>query len=267
LKFSYSSFILRSERKYLDSLIEIYNINDFEEMIKQFENLASIKESLVYEDSKILESFVIDYKPQWPMNLIFSQKNILKYKLIFRQLLLFKFNEKKLGEVWAIQQSFKDLNQSFFLKPSYILRDKMMNFIKSIIYYFINEVIEPEYQSLLLLMQSVNDFNEMIKIHNDFLDKCIKQCLLENFEILDHINEILQTCLVFSNIILKYYEEGKKQINNIKINQEKRKKYSEEKQLIIEDVFKTNKFNEHVEKFNQLFVKKLENVLLKINKM
>lgn len=64
---------------------------------------------------------------------------------MFRQLLILKFEEKKMSETWVLQQNFKQYKIQDYLKPSFILRDKMVNFIKNIIYYLFNEVIEPNY--------------------------------------------------------------------------------------------------------------------------
>ena len=62
-----------------------------------------------------------------------------------------------MSETWIIQQNFKQYKIQDYLKPSFILRDKMVNFIKNITYYLFNEVIEPNY---LIFLSKLNVNNK-----------------------------------------------------------------------------------------------------------
>ena len=90
-------------------------------IIKNIKSLNEDKSFFDFEDSKILESLLLEMKVVWPLNLIFSKKSLIKYKIIFRQLIILKYEEKKLSETWILQQNFKEYNLQHYLKPSYLL--------------------------------------------------------------------------------------------------------------------------------------------------
>ena len=155
------------------------------------------------ENVKVIECIEIEPEILWPLNLIFSKKNIMKYKLIFRQLIRLKFIEKLLYNTFMIQQDFKEVNIQSKLKDSFFLRDCMINFIKNIIYYLFNEVIEPNYLELIKNLENSKSMEDVIKYHDEFLDKCFNEGLIvENLK--GKLNEILSCCYYYCNLISQY---------------------------------------------------------------
>jgi len=283
--FDLSNMIIRTEKLYLDRFNDILKSNDINDIIKQIVELNEDKTFFDYDDSKILESLLLEMKISWPLNLIFSKKSLIKYKILFRQLLILKYEEKKLSETWILQQNFKEFKLQNYLKPSYLLRDKMINFVKNIIYYFFNEVIEPNYLEFIGNLLNAKSIEEIIKFHDRYLDNCLKECLLDETEILIQINDILQACLVYSKIIIKFYssaildekfmhyqsnlnEEVRTKPKN-HFNLEKRKRKIEYQNKVLEEIFmgEDRKFLVTVEKFRNHFENKLEMFLDKISKM
>jgi gamma-tubulin complex component 2 len=203
---------------------------------------------------------------------------MLKYKILFRQLLFLKYEEKKLSESWILQQNFKEFKFQNFLKPSYLLRDKMINFVKNIIYYFFNEVIEPNYINFINSLVSSKSIDDIINSHDTFLNICLKECLIDNTDLLDSINNIIQTCLVYSKIIIKYYNSAvlnEKYISNLdntsvykyRNKYERIKERKEEQNKVLEEIFIEQKFLKTVEKFIYTFENRLELFLSDISKM
>lgn len=276
--FSLSDMIVRTEKIYLEKYSKILEVNDIKSLMLKILELNEDQLFFDYKDSKVLEALVLEISLKWPLNLIFSKKSLMKYKILFRQLLILKYQEKKLSEIWILQQNFKGIKLHNLLKSSYLLRDKMINFIKNIIYYFFNEVIEPNYLSFLDDLSQSKSIDDIILNHDKFLDNCLKECLLHDSDTLVLLNEIIQTCLVYSKVIIKYYNSF---IADIKLNYDidyddkksgleysKRKKMEIEKESkVFESIFSGDKFFETVEKFSSSFENRLEALLDRINKL
>jgi gamma-tubulin complex component 2 len=281
--FNLSNMVIRTEKLYLDRFNEILKTNDINSIIIQIRDLNNDKNFFDYEDSRILESLLLNMKVSWPLNLIFSKKTFLKYKILFRQLLILKYQEKKLAETWILQQNFKEFSLQDYLKPSYLLRDKMINFVKNIIYYFFNEVIEPNYLNFINNLLNAKSIDEIINDHEKYLDTLLKECLLDETEILIQINDILQACLIYSKIIIKFYNSAildEKLVHYQQGNEflskkgilsavEKRKRRIEDQNIALGEIFlgEDKKFLITVEKFRQHFENKLELFLEKINRL
>jgi gamma-tubulin complex component 2 len=276
--FKFSNMILRTEKIYLDRYNKILEMNDVTTLLKNLTELNNDRNLFEFDDSKIIESLVLEMNVKWPLNLIFNKNIMLKYKILFRQLLFLKYEEKKLSESWILQQNFKEFKFQNFLKPSYLLRDKMINFVKNIIYYFFNEVIEPNYINFINSLVSSKSIDDIINSHDTFLNICLKECLIDNTDLLDSINNIIQTCLVYSKIIIKYYNSAvlnEKYISNLdntsvykyRNKYERIKERKEEQNKVLEEIFIEQKFLKTVEKFIYTFENRLELFLSDISKM
>jgi len=277
--FNLSNMVVRTEKIYLEKYSKILQMNDIKSLMMKINELNEDQSFFEFKDSKVMESLVLEITMKWPLNLVFSKKALMKYKILFRQLLILKYEEKKLSEIWILQQNFKGIKLQNYLKPSYLLRDRMINFIKSIIYYFFNEVIEPNYLSFLDDLTHSKSVDEIITNHDKFLDNCLKECLLDDSDILVLLNEIITTCLVYSKVIIKYYNSF---IDDIKHNydnfdnlnnfrgmdyQKKRKMQVEKESKVFEAIFVGEKFFETVDKFSTSFENRLEALMERINRL
>ena len=158
------------------------NENDITKITSQLEiidnGLNRKKNEEPKESFKVVECIEIEPEILWPLNLIFSKKNIMKYKLIFKQLIRLKFIEKLLYNAFILQQHFKELNIQIKLKDSFFLRDCMINFIKNLIYYLFNEVIEPNYLQLIKNLENSKSMEDVINYHDKFLDNCLNDFIV-----------------------------------------------------------------------------------------
>lgn len=64
---------------------------------------------------KVLEAFTLEYKVQFPLTLILSHKSIIKYQLIFRQLLYCRYVERNLEKLWLQHQATKECSEALKL--------------------------------------------------------------------------------------------------------------------------------------------------------
>lgn len=280
--FVLSNMAITMEKDYLDKYSDILssNENDIQKITDQLTMLNHEQSAVDLDDMKIYESLVLESKISWPLNLIFSKKNIMKYKILFRQLLHLKIVEKELSEAWIIQQNFKNYHQQEVLRKSYFLRDNMLNFVKNIIYYFFNEIIEPNYISLMNNLLNCSSMEEVMKYHDKFLDTCLKDCLLEDKNILSELTNVVMCCSIFARLIGKFYKSAlltQKEFHQKNISMgykgisiaEKKKRLKEEQSNAIEKVFFGGNviFTDYIQKFSTSFDTRFKVLLKQIEKL
>lgn len=65
-------------------------------------------------------------------------------------------------------------------QQAFALRHRMLHFCKNYIYYMVVEVLEPNFHKLKqrLLSGDIHTIDDVMRAHNEFLDECLKECLL-----------------------------------------------------------------------------------------
>ena len=208
-KFLITNMTVEDLKKYFANYHKILknNENDITKITSQLEKIDEIfnrkKNEEPKENVKVVECVEIEPVILWPLNLIFSKKNIMKYKLLFRQLIRLKFIEKLLYNTFILQQDFKELNIQSKLKDSFFLRDCMINFIQNLIYYLFNEIIEPNYLQLIKNLENAKSMEDVINYHDKFLDNCLNEGLIiDNLK--GKLNDILSCCYYYCHLISQY---------------------------------------------------------------
>ena len=256
-KFAITNMTLEDLKKYYANYHKILNTseNDITKITSQLQKIDKIvnkkKSEGPKENVKVVECIEIESEIQWPLNLIFSKKNILKYKLLFRTLIRLKFIEKLLYNSFHLQQNLKELDIQEKFKDSFFLRDCMVNFVKNLIYYLFNEVIEPNFIDLMKNLENAKSMEDVINYHDKFLDKCISEGLIiDNFK--GKLNEILNCCHYYCHLIFQYNKTIivksqeimqdsllKKNISQYKNEYERKKVKNKEKKDAIKQAFNT----------------------------
>lgn len=75
----------------------------------------------------------------------------------------------------------------------------MLNFVQNLMYYMMFEVLEPNWLVLEGKLLSAATIDNVLADHNDFLDKCLRDCMLSNREILMIVSRLLAVCSSFSH--------------------------------------------------------------------
>jgi gamma-tubulin complex component 2 len=148
-----------------------------------------------------LDAFTLKYKVRWPLSLIISLKSLTKYQLIFRHLFYCKHVEAQLCKAWRNQQSLKELDVRKAFQKSYVVRQKMLHFLQNFIYYMMVEVLEPNWHTMSSRLKEAKSVDEVLYIHDSFLDNCLTQCLLNNQQLFKILTKLMSTCLLFSEQI------------------------------------------------------------------
>ena len=126
----------------------------------------------------------------------------------------------------------------------------MINFIKNLIYYLFNEVIEPNYLKLIKNLQEAKSMEEVINFHDKFLDTCLNEGLIiDNLK--GKLNDILNCCYYYCHLIYQYNTNIR--LKSQELMSELINKKSED--YINEYVRKTNKNKEKNYALKQAFLK------------
>uniref|UniRef100_A0A453CC19 Gamma-tubulin complex component n=2 Tax=Aegilops tauschii subsp. strangulata TaxID=200361 RepID=A0A453CC19_AEGTS len=149
-----------------------------------------------------LETFCLGYKIPWPLSLVISRKALTKYQLIFRLLFHCKHVSRQLCQAWQIQQGFRSVKilGTPILRSSILCRS-MLKFVNSLLHYLTFEVLEPNWHSMHGRLQTARSIDEVIQIHDFFLQKCLKECLLLLPELLMKVEKLKALCLQYATSI------------------------------------------------------------------
>mmetsp|Transcript_19781 Transcript_19781/g.59030 ORF Transcript_19781/g.59030 Transcript_19781/m.59030 type:complete len:895 (+) Transcript_19781:186-2870(+) len=148
---------------------------------------------------KGLDAFTFDYDVQWPVSLVISRRSLKCYQLLFRFLWQCRLVERVLTNTWLDDQYFKESVQLSDASrvSAFALLQRMLNFVQSLQYYSMYEVIEPTWHTMVEKLDKAKTIDDVLAIHNSFLDSCLKGCLLTNVETLKTISKLLSVCDIF----------------------------------------------------------------------
>jgi gamma-tubulin complex component 2 len=171
-----------------------------------------------------IEAFSIHFdRIPFPTSLIVSQRALSSYQLLFRHLFFSKHVERRLVGIWLDHQmmkQFQSLRRA--MGPTYCLRQRMLHFMQNFIYYMMFEVIEPNWLEMETSIRkgqsegSPQTVDDVIRVHNKFLDVALAECLLTNRELVRTLTKLMRTCLLFSDQ-LKRFMEATKIVSTIRI--------------------------------------------------
>ncbi|CAK7265122.1 gamma tubulin complex Spc97/GCP2 subunit Alp4 [Sporothrix epigloea] len=178
-------------------------------------------------------SLQLDYAMPFPVSLVISRKTIWRYQALFRFLLSLHHLESQLTTTW--QSHMRDLpwfhrstsrSVAVWKRRLFTLRARMLVFVQQLLYFCTAEVIEPNWQALMSRLETQEaataattaadnttgkvstdaaapvpipsrTVDELMQDHVDFLDTCLKECMLTNSKLLKIHAKLMQTCSSF----------------------------------------------------------------------
>ena len=169
-----------------------------------------------------IEAFMLDFQyVPFPISLVLPHRAITSYQLLFRHLFFVKHVERRLVGTWLDHQSMKEFQSlRHSLGPTFGLRHRMLHFIQNLVYYMMFEVIEPNWQSMekgivsgetdrgLGIVGKDKDptVDDALMVHNEFLSRTLKDCLLTNGDLVRTLTKLMTTCLLFSDQMKLFFE-------------------------------------------------------------
>ncbi|KAG5350540.1 hypothetical protein C0989_010519 [Termitomyces sp. Mn162] len=137
------------------------------------------------------DALALDYAVKFPLSLVISRKTILRYQLLFRFLLHLKYVEQSLASMW-IEQKTTPWRKLLPEHPDFerwrlrvcLLRSRMLSFVQQILAFTTFEVLEPNWRALEVKLEKVTTVDQLLRDHVDFLDTCLKECMLTSSKLL-----------------------------------------------------------------------------------
>lgn len=183
-----------------NSLTRVVNISG----IEQGETLQTPASQPTNENDKGAVGFTslqLDYSVPFPVSLVISRKTVWRYQTLFRYLLSLRYLEQQLVSCWQTHNrsaswSHKSSNKDVevWKRRVFTLRARMLVFVQQLLYFCTAEVIEPNWQALMARLKTQEDskdgtvpvrtVDELMQDHVDFLDTCLKECMLTNSRLL-----------------------------------------------------------------------------------
>ena len=184
-----------------NSLTQVVNISGME----QGEALILPPASQPAETERPADGFTslqLNYSVPFPVSLVISRKTIWRYQALFRYLLSLYHLQQRLVTSWqtgnrAASWSHKSSNRELEIWKRHVftLRARMLIFVQQLLYFCTSEVIEPNWEALLEKINikedskdcskpAVRTVDELMKDHVDFLDTCLKGCMLTDDRLL-----------------------------------------------------------------------------------
>ncbi|KAI1775230.1 Spc98 family-domain-containing protein [Hypoxylon cercidicola] len=161
-------------------------------------------------------SLQLDYTVPFPVSLVISRRTVWRYQALFRYLLSLRYLELQLsttwqthntGVVWRHKSSMRRVE--IWKRRVWTLRARMIVFVQQLLYFCTLEVIEPNWQSLMSRLKAKDGsldgsgkpdrtVDELMQDHVDFLDTCLKGCMLTNGKLIRIHSKLMQTCIAFA---------------------------------------------------------------------
>jgi len=132
--------------------------------------------------------FCLEYNLSLPLNIIINSKNIIDYQKMFIFLLKIKRIEysqehQEWRKIMTYCHQIHNENYNYFrkkLQRSLQFNQEIIHFITSLHNYLTLEVLETQYKKLLKKMKIVNNLDELIAAHDEFINNIKHKCFLDN---------------------------------------------------------------------------------------
>ncbi|XP_034825232.1 gamma-tubulin complex component 2-like isoform X2 [Maniola hyperantus] len=148
-----------------------------------------------------IETFSFGMEVKWPVSLILNHKAIACYQMIFRHLFFCKHVERLLCRVWLYNKVVKRFSEARLYADAFALRQRMLSCVQHLQYYMCVEVIEPSWCQLIQSLDKVNNVDEVLERHNDFLESCLGDCMLTSPQLLKAVTTLCLVCVQFCTFI------------------------------------------------------------------
>ena len=151
------------------------------------------------------EALEFKFSIPFPLSLVISSKTVFRYQILFRYLLSMRHLEGLLVNSWeehtkVLSWTYQsnDKKLEMWKRKAWTLRARMLIFLQQTTYYCTSEVIEQNWQALMARVNGEDGANrpdggatktmrtvdELMEDHVDFLDTCLKECMLMNSKLL-----------------------------------------------------------------------------------
>ncbi|KJP85226.1 hypothetical protein AK88_05153 [Plasmodium fragile] len=168
---------------------------------------------------EIYKGLILSCHNMFPYNLIFNNVTIFKYTLIFRILNYCKYIEHKLTEVWLNHMFVKNIFINEECRNNLMMcihtRECMTHFLKCYTYHLQNDVIKSEYAQMNTKLKGTLIFDDIIHIHNAYLNNILRYSFIMNQNIINSILKLISISHIFTRHILKFNFNKNEQLERV----------------------------------------------------
>ncbi|CAD6898560.1 unnamed protein product [Tilletia controversa] len=166
------------------------------------------------EQYRLLELLQFDITVKFPVSLIISKKNILRWQFVQRCIIHLKVSERQLVEVWLEHQedAWREKTPSHpelkrWKTRVFQLRHRMMFFVQQVLAFVTFEVIEPNWRELETKIAGVQTVDQFMRDHLGFLNTCRNECMLTDYRYLRYLRQLMRAISVFCESRREFSEQ------------------------------------------------------------
>lgn len=147
----------------------------------------------------------------------------------------------------------------------------MISLVRQIMDYYTNQVLELAFVQFMDCFKSSSSFDQIIDLHQQFIDNCIKNMFVTDVDLFLQINKILNLCLSFTNNVFKdlteyhvlyqnmqskYTRNQRKDYGSVNVQIKKQQEQKEFKKFIEE-----NRIDENNQQYQENFENRIRNLI------
>lgn len=148
---------------------------------------------------KISELLSMSMKIDFPESMILNSKALAKYQIVYRHLI----QCIELIRGLSIPLNRTNLKVSSQIRQFEVMKNTMLQFVRTMHNYICQNVLEPQWErfSTALRERRFTSVEEITNTHMNFLDTCLRECMLTNSKLVQLIGMIWSTCTKFSALV------------------------------------------------------------------
>lgn len=142
------------------------------------------------------DALVLNLEVSFPMNLVISRDSLSKYQIIFRFLVTIIALDLRLSAKQRLSK-FSPAMQKLLA----VVRHSMSQFVLNLHGFLAYQVLQPQFNALMKNMKNVPGLDKIIALHTNYLDTCLRECLLTNSKLIQLMSNIFATIDRFCSIL------------------------------------------------------------------
>ncbi|KAJ1027604.1 hypothetical protein NDA18_003604 [Ustilago nuda] len=203
-----------------------------------------------------------DVAVKFPVSLVISRKNILRYQFVSRGLFHLKTLERSLSELWLDHSSNPLWKQKThpalekWKQKLFMLRSRMTFFVQQLLAFQMMEVVGPNYLDLERKLRNVKTVDQLMKDHFAFLNTTRKELMFTDLRYLELHSQLTTVINVFVENRTRFQDQ-------VLLETERWKKAGGRKGLAPEPALResTNEFLARVQKHWERYAKTYKDVV------
>ncbi|KAJ9478441.1 Spindle pole body component SPC97 [Pseudozyma hubeiensis] len=154
-----------------------------------------------------------DVAVKFPVSLVISRKNILRYQFVSRGLFHLKTLERSLSELWLDHSSNPLWKQRThpalerWKQKLFNLRSRMTFFVQQLLAFQLMEVVEPNYLELQRKLSNVKTVDQLMKDHFAFLNTTRKELMFTDLRYLELHSQLTTVINVFVENRVRFQDQ------------------------------------------------------------